>query len=133
MPKQKNKIMVLVAQKHRAESNGNHFMPRNENRIMRNLNTSEMTISIEKKIAQPSAAKLSKEEKESVDAEQLKSLFEQVLTEKNEIENCNMSWVDDKTVVLDKLSGLTLHNFLLKVEEMGKNITFTKKTVIEIH
>lgn len=92
---------------------------------------SNMTINIESRIAHPSPAK-----KQNVDSEnnleELKTLFHEVLESKNEIEDCNMKWIDEKTVQVDKLSGISLHKFLLKVEEMGKDISYTKKTVIEI-
>ncbi len=123
--------MVLVAQQHRGESNGNHFMPRTQNTNNNLSQVMDMTISIEKKIKQPSAAKLSNEVKNKVSTDELKSLFEQVLNERQE--EVHMNWEQDNKLVVDQLSGLTLHNFLLKVEELGKNITFTKKTVIEIH
>lgn len=91
-----------------------------------------MTISIESKIAHPSCAKVSTEDRQSVKVEELKNMFENVLKEKNEFSPDKLKWLDEKTVQVDELSGLSLHSFLLKVEELGKDVTFTKKTVIEI-
>jgi len=120
--------MELESEKHGVNSNGKHSLSN-----VQQQKDSDMVISIEKKIDQPSAANVADEEKSSVDAKQLKALFESVLREKGELDKSNLNWIDDKTVVTNELSGIALHNFLLKVEQLGKNITFTKKTVIEIH
>jgi hypothetical protein len=123
--------MELATQQQASNLNQNAFNSRNLK--ISNQNAGEMTISIEKKINHPCPTAKVKSMNPSIDSEQLKQLFTTVLEEKNEMNKCNMDWVDDKTVVVDELSGLTLHNFLLRVEELGKNISFTKKTVIEIH
>ena len=120
--------MELESEKQEVNSNGIRSMSNAQQQ-----KTSDMVISIEKKIDQSSAANVTEEEKRSIDVEQLKALFENVLREKGELDKSNLNWIDDKTVVTDELSGIALHNFLLKVEQLGKNITFTKKTVIEIH
>ena len=125
--------MELASEKSQVKTNGDHFMPRIQNQSMMNQNTTDMIISIEKKMPQPSCTTHTGMETKAADSEKLKSLFHNVLIEKQEMERCNIDWVDNKTVVVDQLSGMALHNFLLKVEKLGKSITLTKKTVIEIH
>ncbi len=124
----KQKVMELGTKNQIEKPNSNHTIS-----TVQQQKTSGMVISIEKKIDQPSAANVTEDEKYAAGTEQLKALFETVLKEKKELGKCNLNWIDEKTVVTDELSGIALHNFLLKVEELGKNITFTKKTIIEIH
>lgn len=129
----KLKDMELVAEKQQVKTNGNHFMPKYKNGVQHPKNQVDMVISVEKKIAQPSNANVSDGDKCSIGTEELKTMFENVLIEKRELENCTLNWLDNKTVVTERLSGIALHNFLLKAEQLGKNVTYTKKTVIEIH
>jgi len=124
----KQKVMELGTKDQIEKPKSNHTIS-----TVQQQKTSGMVISIEKKIEQPSAANVTEDEKHAVGTKQLKALFETVLKEKKELGKYNLNWIDEKTVVTDELSGIALHNFLLKVEELGKNITFTKKTIIEIH
>ena len=61
----------------------------------------------------------------------LKQTFMETLGNKL-TEDKKVRWVDSGTVELNGMSPSELHSFLLKVEAMGKNIKYHKKTVIEI-
>ncbi len=125
--------MTFETQKTNGNSNGASYEYGSGINTKNSTKNTDMIISIEKKIAQPSPDKIAAANSDKISTEDLKKMFDEVITSKNEKDKLNMNWADDKTLVLDKLSGISLHNFLLKVEELGKNITFTKKTVIEIH
>lgn len=62
---------------------------------------------------------------------ELKKKFMQ-LFEQKENKNCNINWLDDGTVELQGASPMTLHNFTLQAEAMGKHVKYHKKTIIEI-
>lgn len=62
----------------------------------------------------------------------LQELFEQTLIEKGENEGNKFKWVGDNEIQVDGLSGLTLHNFLLKAEALGKKITYRRSIVFTI-
>jgi len=69
---------------------------------------------------------------EGQNPENLKELFEAVLKEKNEYSSAEITWLDDETVEVSNISGLSLHSFVLRAEELGKNISYQKKTIIKI-
>ena len=61
----------------------------------------------------------------------LKELLEEVLEEKN-VSGENLRWLDDQTIEVSGLAPMALHTFILKAEELGKDVTYHKKTIIEI-
>lgn len=73
-----------------------------------------------------------KNQEANVQHKDLKKLLENVLKEKGEYEKANLNWIDDETVEVTDLSGLAIHSFVLRAEELGKNISFEKKTIVKI-
>ena len=63
---------------------------------------------------------------------QLKELLEGVLEQKNELDTAEINWVDDETVELKNVSNISLNTFLIQAEQQGKDITYTKQTIIQI-
>ncbi|QSE99264.1 hypothetical protein [Fulvivirga lutea] len=61
----------------------------------------------------------------------LKSLLKETLNEKSE-SGKNIKWIDDNTLEINGVAPMALHTFVLKAEELGKEIKYTKKTIIEI-
>ena len=59
-------------------------------------------------------------------------LFKDVMKSSGKLDTIKMNWVDDQTVEVGELSNLTLHSFILKAEELGKKITYTKTFSIKI-
>jgi len=88
-----------------------------------------MTISIQSTINKPKSCE------SQIDGDcnaEMKSLFEDVLKRKNELEKAEVNWVDNETVEVRNLSNLSLQSFLVQAEMQGRDISFTKQTIIKI-
>lgn len=88
-----------------------------------------MRISLQSTINKPSP---SLKKSEAVHTPELKTMFEKILKQKNEYDQAKVNWVDDQSVELKNVSNQCLHSFLLEAEKQGKDISFTKQTVITI-
>jgi hypothetical protein len=88
-----------------------------------------MTISLQSTITKPSPCK---DQKGQVDNGKLKALFEDILKRKNEYDKAEIHWIDDETVEVKGVSNLCLQSFLLEAEQHGKDIAYTKQTIIKI-
>lgn len=64
-------------------------------------------------------------------APQLKSLLEQTLAEKHDLNEVDLQW-NGEEVELKGVSKMALHNFILKAEKLGKNITYAKTYTVSI-
>lgn len=62
----------------------------------------------------------------------LQELFEQALAETGENGAQKFKWVGENEIQVDGLSGMTLHNFLLKAEALGKKVTYRRSIVFQI-
>ncbi len=62
----------------------------------------------------------------------LEELFHQVVEEKGEADSLKMSRNSTSEFEVEGLSNMTLHSFILKAEEFGKNITYTKSLKVKI-
>ena len=62
----------------------------------------------------------------------LEELLMEVIDQKGESEKLEMNRVSEKEIELDGISQMTLHSFLLKAEELGKNITYTRSLKVSI-
>lgn len=65
--------------------------------------------------------------------DKLVEILKKELEKKGELNNCNFQWEDDDTLVLDNITGLALHSFLLRAEELGKEVVCEKQTVLKIN
>ena len=88
-----------------------------------------MTISLQSTITKPSPCK---DQHGKVDNGKLKALFEDILKRKNEYDKAEINWIDDETVEVKGVSNLCLQSFLLEAEQHGKDIAYTKQTIIKI-
>lgn len=88
-----------------------------------------MRISLQSTINKPNPG-LNKSK--AVHTPELKTMFENILKQKNEYDQAKVNWVDDQSVELKNVSNQCLHSFLLEAEKQGKDISFTKQTVITI-
>ena len=61
----------------------------------------------------------------------LKDVFVELLKERGEYDTNNITWNSDDEVVVSKINHFTLHQLVLKAEELGKQISFEKNTVIK--
>lgn len=91
-----------------------------------------MTLTINSSCSQPNASKNIGMNAESADNEILKGVLENVMKEKGEYDGSNLNWVDNDTVEVSCLSSLAIHSFVLKAEQLGKDVTYEKRVVIKI-
>lgn len=92
-----------------------------------------MTITISSEMQQPNHLKVVKNDaQQDQNHPELKSLFEQVLLEKNALDEKQVRWLNNSTVEVSGSVGLALHSFVLRAEELGKKVSYEKKTVIRI-
>lgn len=89
-----------------------------------------MTISLQSTVTKPSPLKGANGQ--AVDNSKLKHLFEDILKRKNEYDQAEINWVDEETVEVKGVSNLCLQSFLLEAEQQGKDIAYTKQTIIKI-
>lgn len=88
-----------------------------------------MTISLQSTISKPSPCK---NKNKATDSSGLKAALENILRQKNEYDKAGINWIDDENVEIHNVSNPTLNCFLLEAERQGKDISFTKQTVITI-
>lgn len=62
----------------------------------------------------------------------LNDLFEEVLGQKGERDLVEITKDDNGELWLEGLSSTALHSFILKAEELGKHVTYTKITKVKI-
>ncbi|MEO9483936.1 MAG: hypothetical protein ABJG47_10840 [Ekhidna sp.] len=62
----------------------------------------------------------------------LQELFKETVENKGELDALKSRWTADDELMVEGLSQMTLHSFLLKAEELGKNITYTRTLKVEI-
>lgn len=63
--------------------------------------------------------------------QELKQKFNDLFERGNNPES-NVNWVEDNKVEVEGVSSMSLHNFTLQAEAMGKSVKYYKKTIIEI-
>ena len=68
---------------------------------------------------------------EVISCDQLKDLFDQVMEERSETTD-KIKWIDDETVEVSGVSGACMHQFALRAEELGKEVSYQKKIFIKI-
>lgn len=88
-----------------------------------------MTITLQSSITKPSPCK---NQVLGCSDTQLKSMFENILKQRDEYDNARINWVDNETVEVSNVSNLTLQSFLIQAEQQGKDIAYSKQTVIKI-
>lgn len=94
--------------------------------------TDELTIRMESIHEQHSAMNEDqKAEKRSL-SPSLYSLLQKTLESKGEYPLEKSEWSVNNELVVEGLSEMTLHTFLLKAESLGKKITYTKSMKIKI-
>lgn len=72
------------------------------------------------------------EKKPEFEQKSLQELFKEELIKKGEYDESKIKWIDHETVEVTNCSGLAVHSFALRAEEMGKDIEYHKKTILKI-
>ena len=68
-----------------------------------------------------------------LDASSLKKLFMETVDQKGESTKLSLKESSSHDFEIEGISQMTLHSFLMKAEEQGKNITYTRTLKVEIH
>ncbi len=92
----------------------------------------ELTIRMRSSHVDPSSMSEELKREYQKDAPLMSELFEETLRSKGEYDPSRIKWIEDNEVEVNGLSKMTLHNFLLRAEALGKDITYTKQTTISI-
>lgn len=91
----------------------------------------EMTISSESVVRHRSTMKEEIKQLKRKTMGSLEELLAQVVHEKGE-DHVKVSRDKNEEMVVEGLSSTALHSFVLKAEEIGKNITYTKTFTVKI-
>ena len=92
----------------------------------------ELTIHIPNTYSHTSAMPESLKQEAQKHAPSLVELFAQTLQEKGAYDSANTEWLSENEVEVKELPNLVLHSFILKAEELGKKITYTKTLTVKI-
>lgn len=97
----------------------------------RQVSSQELNIVTKSVITHESAMSDFQKEKARKNAPELKELLKSTISSGGDTEEINMNWTGD-SVELKGVSKMALHNFILKAEELGKKITYTKTYQVSI-
>lgn len=78
----------------------------------------------------PMAEELRMQKQASADS--LDALFFQTVRRKGEEEKLQANWISETEMEVEGISEMTLHSFLLKAEQLGKKITYTRTLRVKI-
>lgn len=62
----------------------------------------------------------------------LEEILRNTVEDKGQLDALKSRWTSDDELEIEGISQMTLHSFLLKAEELGKNITYTRTLKVEI-
>jgi hypothetical protein len=82
-------------------------------------------------ITHESSMSEAKKQKARQNTPSLRELLETTISEGKDLDDLQMNWAGD-TVELQGVSKMALHSFILKAEELGKKITYTKTYQVSI-
>lgn len=103
------------------EEHMEHIQERDEmTLVMRTTNTQTSTMSEKMKQTKQNASP------------SLNALFLNTVEDKGELSQLKTELSDNDELEVEGISQMTLHSFLLKAEELGKNITYTRTLKVEI-
>ncbi len=92
----------------------------------------ELTIQVIAKCKQESPMPEKLKQEKCASAPDLKDLFETTLKSKNEFDQARTKWVQTNEVEVEGLSQMTLHDFVLKAEGLGKKVSYTRSLTVKI-
>lgn len=91
----------------------------------------ELNIVTKSVITHESSMSESQKRKARRNAPELKEILKKAISEGKDLDGLEMNWSGD-TVELKGVSKMALHSFILKAEELGKNVTYTKTYKVSI-
>jgi len=92
----------------------------------------ELTLTVKTINAQISSMSADMKAKKQSEADSLEEMFVETVTQKGESNTLNINRNSERDLEIEGISQMTLHSFLLKAEELGKNITYTRTLKVEI-
>ncbi|MBC6401263.1 MAG: hypothetical protein GDA51_02590 [Ekhidna sp.] len=92
----------------------------------------EFTICMETINHQNSSVSEALKEKKKAETSNLQEIFEETVRDRGEYPFSKFEWTNDKEVVVDGLSPMILHNFVLKAEKLGKKVSYIRTLKVKI-
>ncbi|MFY0654871.1 MAG: hypothetical protein JXQ96_22760 [Cyclobacteriaceae bacterium] len=92
----------------------------------------ELTVHVKSTYQHESAMSEDLKEKKRKDAPALADLFKDTLKNKGEYHLLKEDVDENNEIEIKGLSQMTLHSFILKAEELGKNVTYSKILKVKI-
>ena len=92
----------------------------------------EMTLIMKTTNTQMSAMPETLKKKKQKASASLEEIFRNTVGKKGELDSLRTRWTDNDEFEVEGISQMTLHSFLLKAEELRKNITYTRTLKVEI-
>jgi len=92
----------------------------------------ELTLTVKTINAQISSMSADMKAKKQSEADSLEEMFVETVTQKGESNTLTINRNSERDLEIEGISQMTLHSFLLKAEELGKNITYTRTLKVEI-
>lgn len=113
------------------ETHDNQVLTDAPNAEINGAGADEMTIHIVSSFTQPSAMSPGLKEKKRNSSPSLQSLLETTLDEKGEA-NRKTKWLSNNELEIEGLSKMTLHNFVLQAEALGKSVSYKRTLTVSI-
>lgn len=92
----------------------------------------EMTLVMKSTHTQMSSMPEELKEKKRKASPSLDELLRATAEKKGELDKLSVKWTSNDELEIEGISQMTLHSFILKAEELGKNITYTRTLRVDI-
>ena len=91
-----------------------------------------MIINVKQVVKQESPMPENIKNEKRLQAESLENILKRVINEKGEASDVSIQKSASNELEIEGMSKTTLHSFLVKAEELGKSITYTRTLKVEI-
>lgn len=98
-----------------------------------NIQKDELTLKVKSSISHPSSMSEVQKAKKRNESDSLEKLFQETIQSKGEGNPARIKRTASNELEIEGLSGMALHSFMLKAEQLGKNITYMKTLKIKIN
>ena len=92
----------------------------------------ELTLTTKSVVNQVNAMPESMKQKKQLSSDSLENILHKIVEEKGEENSIRIRKTSAKELEIEGLSKIALHSFILKAEELGKNIKYTRTLKVEI-
>ena len=98
--------------------------------VANKIEKDELSLVMHQTIKHPSPMSATLKHEKRASKESLENLLKKVIQDKGDAVHINQ--LGDKEFEIEGLSSMTLHSFILKAEELGKNVSFKKSIKVQI-